>query len=228
MNNLVWKKIALGTAVTFGAFAVQTAPADAITTGFNLNEFTAVDGSTDPIEDDVVAPNSQKEISVDFFSEGDLGGDTLQELEYQITSDADGELSFNSSDLNVNGLFKDSSGNPVTPTVTTPTSTNVTVSYQGLDVGNIQGTLDKLTYDTGSLSVLTNDGAADVNFSVTQAETESGTIDETDFGDSNNIDLEGEVQPAAVPFNTQSWIGLALLGSWGTWKYWQRKRAQQA
>ena len=30
-----------------------------------------------------------------------------------------------------------------------------------------------------------------------------------------------------VPFNTQSWIGLALLGSWGTWKYWQRKRTQQ-
>lgn len=36
--------------------------------------------------------------------------------------------------------------------------------------------------------------------------------------------IAGGIQSSEpVPFNTQSWVGLALLGTWGTWKYWKKR-----
>ena len=61
---------------------------------------------------------------------------------------------------------------------------------------------------------------------VENAETVELTFNET-TGGTTNLTTD-QVSTTAVPFNTQSWIGLALLGSWGTWKYWQRKRTQQS
>lgn len=68
------------------------------------------------------------------------------------------------------------------------------------------------------------------NFSdsvVKNADTVELTFDETTGGTTNlTTDQVSTTEP--VPFNTQSWIGLAFLGSWGAWKYWQRKRTQQS
>lgn len=60
MNHSLWKKVALGTAVACRGFALQAAPASAISLGIADNEFKDIDG--DNIDDKVVAPNS----TVDF------------------------------------------------------------------------------------------------------------------------------------------------------------------
>lgn len=33
--------------------------------------------------------------------------------------------------------------------------------------------------------------------------------------------------PEAVPFNAESWVGLALLGTWGSWKYLKKRNQQK-
>lgn len=86
---------------------------------------------------------------------------------------------------------------------------------------------DSFTFD--NLNNPQDESVSLSNFSdsvVQNAEEVELTFDEESGGNTNLT--ADEVSTEAVPFNTQSWIGLALLGSWGTWKYWQRKRTQQS
>ena len=36
----------------------------------------------------------------------------------------------------------------------------------------------------------------------------------------------GDTIPQPIPFEAETSIALALLGSWGAWKYWRKRRTQ--
>lgn len=122
----------------------------------------------------------------------------------------------------VSGFLEDSSGSPGSGFKVTLSDGGSATASANLDArrNNPEEIFFDFQDDFGvgnpSSSFLTS--VKDVEISITTP----------DGGQDPFIEGTAEVTGEPVPFNTQSWIGLAFLGSWGAWKYWQRKRTQQS
>ena len=222
MNNSLWTKVALGTAVAFGGFAVQTAPASAISLGFDESSFSDVD-TTDILEDKVVNPGDtfQAEVRLDTsnFPSGSFDFDgTPEELEYQVNLSE--EVNFVSNNVSTSNTFNSS-------TILAKTSDRVEIKYTGNYDQNQQILADTLTFK--ATSNVENDGAADLNFNGSKLRDGDGIQLTTTNGDFTNQNAAGETAvdlnaDTQVPFEAETSFGLiAVAGFFGYRKFRQYK-----
>ncbi len=176
------------------------------------------DSSSDTIQAQVDSSNKNLSIST---NSGDSGTFTL-------TYDGDGDATsltkdgFDDFDITQNGandaLFFD--------VIDTDTNTNLTINLYSNDGTENASLTDSFGGSTGEqqfeLSSFTDNTG---NF---DPESVSAIQYEIDVADSGDLGFQqtGFNSTTAVPFEAETSIALALLGSWGAWKYRKNRRTQ--
>lgn len=238
MNNSLWKKVALGTAVAFGGFAVQAAPAQAIV----LDKFQQPDSRQEAATSDGTATDETTITSPGFGIDFDrtltaeettgngqlttsvdpdaVGGSGVFQVAAEPDADGTGGLTY--TPTNQSSFDLTQGGNDFL---------RITLSRVNEPVSDLTLTLTDNNSASESVSLADNETGA-VDFDVTSGNFSSlDTTDITEVDYSFSIADSGDIQASSVetvPFEAETSFGLiAVAGFFGYRKFRQYKAKRQ-